>query len=588
MITCDGLAYDCQGQGIYTLMENQMFRIQGNFVDVGNREHAMVSSWAVHGATLTNDIAIQYNPDDEVPVLQFGFGDLSGFEDDIPSEHGCSTWTTMDPVDMGHELNGGRTVEPNLEACRARCDANPDCTMFSWWADGGCHLNNDDAVMLASNPHWPRAVAGTTDSTCGLPDDTPIELAGSDGEEAFHGEINEGCPLLMYVDGELQDLSSLTPGPSSGTVPLYGSYGDAVYAELVNNDQVHVMYKIDDSGEEYAEMELLRTGSGPGELWSCHWNFYVCLPASQEDAFVETTVGLLGTPNGNTADDWMTRDGTSLPVTTHSHDLMWHYCVDNWCVAQGESIMSYHGDTTYEDHSCEGEEVVDYHDDENCILSADQVYLACRDEPLHIRYACEIDCCLGGCDYLPPLITNDDEKEPETNFEYNGDEACVEYELGDTSDMICENVAVVKLLRSNGDEPLPEDADIFYDISFGDNRDTVSFKVNNPFGAAANVFVKHDRQALEGFVAPECEGEELRPVECENNYEVTVACLDYPDVEPFALVSIYYASVAVSPLNEQATIDPCCEPEEYAPAVGIAEYTFEVLCGCPGTATLLD
>ena len=589
MVTCDGLAYDCQGIGIFTLMDNHMFNIQGNFVDVGDREHVLIEGWGLtHGASITNDIMVEYKQNDDVPILQFGFGDLSGYEETPPSEEGCETWTTFNPVDMGHANDGARTCEASLEDCRARCDENPLCTQFSYWADCGCHLNNDDAVMTPSNPHWPRALAGTTDSTCGVPEEVDITLVGSSGEEEKHGEISQKCPLLMYVDGELQDLSGLDPGQA--TQVLYGEYNGDVYVTLTHNNNVNIEYKTDTG--DVARMELHRTGDGPGELWSCHWNYYVCLPATQQQLFEETTLGLLGTPNGNQQDDWMTPDGTTLPLEhtgADRHENMHEYCVDNWCVSQEDSIMTYHGDTTYADHKCEQEDHIDWHDDENCVLSGDQIYLACRDQPPHIRYACELDCCLGGCGTIEEVtedvidVIRNEEESPSTNFEYDGDEACVKDELEDTSSTICPGGDdLVKLLKTTGDTPLSEDDDIFYDISFGED-DTVTFKINNPFGAAANVFVKHDKPAtVSGFLDPVCEGEELRPVDCNNDFEVTVACLDYPDVEPFALVNVYFASVAVSPLNDQATIDRCCDPDEYAPAVGVVEYTFEIPCGCPG------
>ena len=77
MVTCDGLAYDCQGIGLFTLMENHMFNIQGNFVDVGAREHVLVEGWGLtHGASITNDIMIEYKAYPDVPVMQVGFGDL--------------------------------------------------------------------------------------------------------------------------------------------------------------------------------------------------------------------------------------------------------------------------------------------------------------------------------------------------------------------------------------------------------------------------------------------------------------------------------------------------------------------------------
>jgi len=584
MVTCDGLTYDCQGIGIFTLMENHVYNIQANFVDVGAREHVLVQGWGLtKGASITNDIMIQYKPDSSVPVMQFGFGEVEGYEEEVPSEVGCNTWTTFHPVDMGDALDGRRTCEDNLEACRARCDANPDCTQFSYWADCGCHLNNDDAVMRPSNRHWPRALAGTTDSNCGMPVE-PITVAGGDGEEANHGTMRNQCPLLMYLDGVLQDLSHINSQTSNNGVEyLYGQYNDDTYVELINKDQVHISQKLDDG--EWSEIELRRTGHGPGELWSCHWDVYLCLPASQQTQFEDSTIGLLGTPNGNTQDDWMTRDGASIAVLS-SHEDTYNYCVDNWCVSQEDSIMAYHGDSTYDDHKCEGEDHIDISDDTKCILSYDQIKYKCKDFPLTTRYACEIDCCLGGCDHIQEvidpiedIIVNQPRNNPETNFEYS-DETCEDGDLAGTSTDVCPGSDIVKLLKSKGDEPLPADADVFYDITFG--QGTVNFKVANPFGAAAKVFVKHEKESVNNFLDPTCEELDIDAAPCTGDFTLEVACKDYDDIDPFALVTVFFASVAVSPLNEQAVIDRCCEPDEYAPAVGIAEYTFEVQCGCPG------
>ena len=232
MVTCDGLAYDCQGIGIFTLMDNHMFKVKGNFVDVGAHEHGLIRGWGLtHGGSITNDIMIHFKENPNVPVIQLGFGDLTGDEpDEIPSEEGCSEWTTFDPVDMGGD--GGRTVENTLQDCRARCDAHPRCTQFSWWADGGCHLNDDNAVPEPSNRDWPRPLAGVTGSSCGTPQDQEIELSGENGENDKFGLIREQCPLLMYIDGELIDLSGINPGPANGVQLLWNTPEDDYFIEL--------------------------------------------------------------------------------------------------------------------------------------------------------------------------------------------------------------------------------------------------------------------------------------------------------------------------------------------------------------------
>lgn len=80
---------------------------------------------------------------------------------------------------------------------------------------------------------------------------------------------------------------------------------------------------------------------------------------------------------------------------------------------------------------------------------------------------------------------------------------------------------------------------------------------------------------------PVCDGAELTAVGCDDDFGVEVACLDFDGLHPFAVINVYFASIAVSPLNDQASIDRCCAADEFAPSVGIVEYTFEIQCGCP-------
>lgn len=578
IVTCDGQSYDCQGIGIFTLMKNHMYNIQANFVDVGDREHVLVRGWGLrHGASITNDVMIDFLPDDNIPIMQFGFAEIAGYEAEPPSEEGCNPWTTFEPVDMGRAMGGQRSVESNVADCRARCEGNPLCTQFSWWADRGCHLNDDNAVMKPSNRGWARALAGRLDSDCGKPAEPVIPLEGSNGEEQKHGQIDR-CPLLMYVDGELIDLSTITP---SSDAFLWGQRGDDHYVQLINDKSIRIVHKV--ARGDYTEINLVQTGEGPGELWSCHWNFYICLPRSEQQQFMQSGFGLLGTPNGNRFDDWMDVNGNTIPLRHWDQTAEYEYCLENWCVTQDESLMSYHGDTAFEDHKCEHVDSIDWREEnENCVLSADQIEFQCKDMPPGMKHGCQVDCCFGGCGYVTETveaienITTLSTREEDVLYQF---EACTNTTKRGTSITVCPESEVVKLLKTKGDQALPE-GDIFYDINFGD--DTVAFRVNNPFGAAATVFVKHDKKARNNFMDPVCEGEELTAAGCDDDFRVEVACHDYDNVASFAIASVYFASIAVDPLNEQATIDQCCEPEEFAPAVGVVEYTFEIKCGCPG------
>jgi len=47
--------------------------------------------------------------------------------------------------DVDGVANEGRTVEESALACQERCSTVADCAFFSYWVDGGCHLQNAGA-----------------------------------------------------------------------------------------------------------------------------------------------------------------------------------------------------------------------------------------------------------------------------------------------------------------------------------------------------------------------------------------------------------------------------------------------------------
>jgi len=584
IVTCDGLTFDCQGIGIFTLMKNDMFNIQANFVGVGKKEQAKVARWGLTmGASITNDVVIDFKNTingEPVPMIQLGFGEI-----DVPappSENGCESMMTFSPTNMPGQ---SRSVE-NLTSCRARCATVDGCTAFSYWADGGCHLNDGNQEKIASNPKWSRAVVGymeadTEGNKCGavLTEADIPELTDAD-ESANHGTIGPNCPLLMYVDGEMKDLSEV--GADQDTY-LLGEEG-ADYSVFKDGSLIKVQYKISDT--EFTEVHLQQKGSGPGELWSCHWDFYVCLPAALENTLTATaSIGLLGSANGNTKDDWMTADGIVIPTIGTSHEDAFDYCVTNWCVSQEDNIMIPHAGKTYEDHKCEDQPYHpwDVHDEE-CVLAADKIITACANKARALVYACELDCCLGGCDdnpFIPKLLSEDDE-DIQYNVPVHND--CTENDFTKTGDDICTGESIVTLLKSTGGIDMPTNEPIIYGITANmepnDNSAglTVNFKVNNPFGNEADVYVKHEKSVLSGAFTDEvCDTKENVVAGCDMAaVDVVVACHHYPNITPFALVQVYFAK---SGANGSATVDKCCTTPDSG-YDDVVMYTFEIQCEC--------
>lgn len=579
--TCDGLIYDCQGVGIYTLMKNFAFNVEGNFVDVSaeDRQHIIDTQMDLPlGASLTNDIIIDFLPDESVPTFQFGFGDLSNHDGTFPGEDGCTVNWTYKPPNMPGEK---KSKEANVEQCRARCDNTPGCTGFSYWSDSMCHVVDDSSVLEQSEPHWSRAVSGTVDSTCGThhPD---MELADRE-ERMKHGFIGVQCPLLMWEDGVLKDISDVI---KKGY--LYGDKDADFKVQLKNGKKIEITYTMPDG--QKAVILMIAEGDGPGELWSCHWDFWICLPASYEEQFNATTVGLLGSPDNDPYNDWMDTEGNVLDLIYEGperHDASLGYCVDNWCLGEDETMMSYHGNTTYEDYACANNTHREFDvSDPDCVLSADKIEQFCQDVTPFALQACQVDCCLGGCEVLPDL------DRPETPIDAPTDDFFGGCLLERTPSTVCpsaEGGTIVKLLSTTGTESIPAGEEVFHSIYQNPDPDdngstTVKFKLNNPFNSNADAFVKHDKNVLTTFTESVCEGFEFEPSSCGTEQFIEVACKEFPGVEPFALVNVYFASDVISDGGDVA-IDQCCEAEEYGAEVGIVEYTFQIECKCPTSST---
>jgi len=51
----------------------------------------------------------------------------------------------------------GRTKEDSREACQSRCRKQAGCSHFSYWSDGGCHLQDEHATLTSD---WGSTVTG--------------------------------------------------------------------------------------------------------------------------------------------------------------------------------------------------------------------------------------------------------------------------------------------------------------------------------------------------------------------------------------------------------------------------------------------
>jgi len=604
VITCDGLAYDCQAVGLFNVMDNHMFSVQGHFVAV--KEEYELGRLKDVGGSLFNDAIIKFKEDDSVPILQLGFGDVSEQIEEFPSNVGCTKKEYWNPRKRSHDCKENIdevTIEDDCRfqgdvhgiddvyKCRELCESIEGCVKFNYWADEKCELYKDDAKLTKQPGSWNMNLAGTLDSECGV--DHPMPDLKVEAERFFHASIGRNkqqkCPLLMHLDGELQDISQFVALQKGY---LHGDE-DSDFSVLMDRSDITVKYTT--SQGDIANMMLSQSGHGPGEKWGCHWKYVTCLPASEQKTFEEGGLGLLGSPDGDSQNDWMDADGNVVQIES-GHQIAYDYC-QYWCVEQEDSIMAFPGDWTWENVKCQHLEYreVDINDPQ-CVLSADVIIESCAEVPEALRYACELDCCMGGCGDLPDdIFIGEVLGEEDIQYEIPNHDQCSDKDgFLNTGETVCPGspesiVSVIQILGSS-DSDLPGASEIIYgivpDIEPNENVEgmNVRFRVNNPFGSNADIYVQHDKNVfIDGLMEPECAP--LLDVEsgCDTSgQKIEVACRNR-NHDPFALVHVYFTSSEFASTDTE--VDQCCKPEtESSNSGGVIKYTFAIQCECPSTA----
>jgi len=149
------------------------------------------------------------------------------------------------------------------------------------------------------------------------------------------------CPIEVVVNGESQEL-------------FYDS-GDGASVSLIDNGE---RIKIEYSSTLSIEMELRKYGG------RCY--FSVDFTLSDCETYEDTVIGILGSPNGNSQDDWMTPEYEVLPlpeggVKKFFFRPAFDYVRENWIITNEiDSLFNYDGDlVTFEEYFSPEEEYDD-------------------------------------------------------------------------------------------------------------------------------------------------------------------------------------------------------------------------------------
>ena len=155
----------------------------------------------------------------------------------------------------------------------------------------------------------------------GVPD-IQISMYRAEGD---YKNVN-GCHAAFLQEGNFLSTSS-----DSFTEPMRGG------AFIFMDTNEHLV------GVEYPDigLQVIATVHNSDDF-GCYFRSQVILPF--EYLSNETLVGLLGTPNDDSTDDWVAPDGTALLQPARADDLLfsaaYDYCTTNWCISnQTDSLF---------------------------------------------------------------------------------------------------------------------------------------------------------------------------------------------------------------------------------------------------------
>jgi len=141
---------------------------------------------------------------------------------DMPPAGCFALGKSYSPTNMGGQ---SRSVEGSASGCQQRCGSVSGCAYFSWWIDGGCHLQSSSATQSSTD----NVVAGPRSCQAPTPAPTPaVPATTPDGNQAAKTvfDIIDGDHSNNIDEAELQNaldtgvVSAGTNGaPSAPQVP---------------------------------------------------------------------------------------------------------------------------------------------------------------------------------------------------------------------------------------------------------------------------------------------------------------------------------------------------------------------------------
>jgi hypothetical protein len=164
-------------------------------------------------------------------------------------------------------------------------------------------------------------------------DEAPIVQVSIPSSPFGNTPTVNSCPIHLHVNNTLRDITT-----GSGQ-------DEKVMVDIVDNRYIIVTHIASNIA---LDIKVTQSSS-----FGCFLSVIAFIP----DSYVASNsfVGMLGTPNLNSLDDWMTKDGQPITLPGSSDILdqaSYDYCVSNWCIRNAEeSIFVYEAGMAFGNYS---------------------------------------------------------------------------------------------------------------------------------------------------------------------------------------------------------------------------------------------
>lgn len=244
---------------------------------------------------------------------------------------------------------------------------------------------------------------------------------------------------------------------------------------------------------------------------------------------------------------------------------------------------------TFDDMKCQGEEYIPITADNCVVANIDQLKEKCANYQPVFAAICEVECCaMGNCDLDDEVETYSGKVEDEVYDDvFVGPSQCKdENQHNGLGGDLCPDVdadRIIEISHQSSEQMKP----IIYDINFHTPHDsahgrTVSFRVDPPENIS-KAYVRYEKKVGEFANDPACDKFEAAPGCTEDSANlVTVGCIEYPGVAPFAFFDVFFSSALIT--KDDTEIEKCCHPDALGVGEGVVKYSYKIQCGCPDTA----